>query len=62
MDVDDKVLRWRAERLSDAGFTDLQASWLAICKSVDLHDAIALLERGLAAGATPEVIFDVLAE
>ena len=58
----DEVLAWRAERLHKAGFNEQQAAWLAICKSVDLHDAIRLLERGLAAGASVEVIFDALAE
>jgi hypothetical protein len=59
---DEKTLRWRAEKMSDAGFSDAQAAWLALCPSVDWHYAIELLERGLAHGSTREVIFDVLAE
>jgi hypothetical protein len=58
----DPVMAWRAKTLHDAGFTESQASWLALCTSVDLHYAVGLLRRGLAAGSTTEVIFDVLAE
>jgi hypothetical protein len=56
------ALAWRARQLLRAGFTVDQAGWLAECRSVDLHYAIELLERGLAHGSTREVIFDVLAE
>jgi hypothetical protein len=56
------VLQWRAEQFHKGGFTELQACWLAECKSVDLHYALDLLRQGLAAGSSVEVIFDVLAE
>jgi hypothetical protein len=59
---DEPDLAWRARQLFRAGFTVEQAGWLAECRTVDLHDAVGLLERGLKAGSTREVIFDVLAE
>jgi hypothetical protein len=58
----DQELAWRAEQFFDAGFTEQQAVWLAECKSVDWHYARDLLHRGLAAGSSREVIFDLLAE
>jgi hypothetical protein len=60
--ADEPALAWRARQLLRAGFTAEQAGWLAECRSVDLHYAIDLLERGLKSGASREVIFDVLAE
>jgi hypothetical protein len=42
----DRVERWRREALSRAGYDAESALVLSASHDVDLHDAIALLERG----------------
>ena len=42
----ERVERWRAEELERAGYEHGDAAELASRPDVDLHDAIALLERG----------------
>lgn len=58
----DPVLQWRAEQFERMSFNRDQAAWLAICSTVDLHDAADLAKRVLAKGDPIEVAFDVLAE
>lgn len=41
-----KVFSWRAEELVRAGYDDDAATRLALCKRVDLHEAIELLKTG----------------
>lgn len=38
----DKTEQWRFDKLVAAGYTETQALWLAIDRSVDLHRAVAL--------------------
>ena len=57
----DKTLMWRAQQLHDAGLTEAQAAWLALCK-VDLHEALAQIEFILTHGGDPETAFDILAD
>jgi hypothetical protein len=45
-DRDARVLRWRAERLIAAGYDGESALVLAFDTTVDLHQAIDLVERG----------------
>jgi hypothetical protein len=42
----ERVERWRAEELVRAGYEPAGAAELAARSDVDLHQAIALLERG----------------
>ncbi len=42
----ERVSRWRAEELERAGYDLSAAAVLAASSAVDLHRAIALLERG----------------
>jgi hypothetical protein len=42
----ERVERWRAEALERAGYAPAAAVELAARPDVDLHSAIALLERG----------------
>ena len=43
---DAEVLRWRAERLLEAGYDAETASFVAERLEIDLHLAISLAERG----------------
>jgi len=45
-DRDARVLHWRAERLIAAGYDGETALLLAFDTTVDLHQAIDLVERG----------------
>ena len=42
----ERIARWRAEELERAGYGHEAAAQLAVSREVDLHVAIALLERG----------------
>ncbi|MEZ5101042.1 MAG: hypothetical protein R3C15_14850 [Thermoleophilia bacterium] len=42
----ERVFRWRREELRRAGYDDRAAFKLALRPNVDLHRAVALLERG----------------
>jgi hypothetical protein len=42
----ERIEDWRRERLESVGFSPEAASALAQSPHVDLHDAIALLQRG----------------
>jgi hypothetical protein len=50
------VTRWRQECLERAGYDEVQATLLASDKTVDLHDAVDLLNRG----CPPEVAIQIL--
>jgi hypothetical protein len=52
----ERVERWRADMLERAGYSTAQAAELAGRTDVDLHEAIALVERG----CSPEVALDIL--
>ena len=52
----ERVERWRAEALERAGYLPLDAIELASRSDVDLHAAIALLERG----CPPELAAEIL--
>jgi hypothetical protein len=42
----DHVVEWRVDELERAGYTRSDAERLAADMSVDLHEAVRLLERG----------------
>jgi hypothetical protein len=52
----ERIERWRAEELERAGYTPGVAAQLAMSKEVDLHIAVALLERG----CSPELALRIL--
>jgi hypothetical protein len=52
----ERIERWRRERLESAGYTTAAATELAARHEIDLHDAIALLQRG----CPPEVAVRIL--
>ncbi len=52
----ERVVRWRAERLESAGYELDAALEIAARPDVDLHRAIALLERG----CSPEIAARIL--
>ncbi|MBV8257247.1 MAG: hypothetical protein JOZ56_06135 [Actinobacteria bacterium] len=52
----ERVERWRAEALERAGFEHTDALELASRLDVDLHAALALIERG----CTPELAVQIL--
>jgi hypothetical protein len=52
----ERVERWRAEALARAGYEPDDAHELASRLDVDLHDAIALVERG----CSPELAVEIL--
>ena len=45
----ERIERWRAEELERAGYEPKAAAQLAMTRDVDLHLAVALLERGCSA-------------
>ena len=53
----DDVVRWRGERLRDAGFPARQAAAIASDMRFDLHALIELVERG----CPPDVAVRILA-
>jgi hypothetical protein len=52
----ERVERWRAEELERAGFPPDTAVILAGRPDVDLHAAVALLERGCPAELAAEIL------
>jgi hypothetical protein len=52
----ERVERWRAEALERAGYERGHALELASRSDIDLHEAIALLERG----CPPRLAVDIL--
>ena len=42
----ERIERWRQEELERAGYSPADAALLAASLEVDLHTAVALLERG----------------
>jgi len=52
----ERVERWRAEELMRAGFGPAAAVQLAAKLDVDLHSAIALLERGCPADLAVQIL------
>lgn len=48
----DKTVNWRFERLITAGYDVASAEEIAVNRTIDLHDAIALVKRYGAQGAT----------
>ena len=44
----ERIERWRQEELERAGYSPADATLLAASLEVDLHTAVALLERGCA--------------
>lgn len=40
----DKVVEWRKEQLRKAGYTEMDALWLATDRKVDLHKACELAQ------------------
>ena len=44
--MDEQVFRWRLDELTRAGYSVQQAERLAQDATVDLHEAVRLLERG----------------
>jgi hypothetical protein len=42
----ERVLLWRRDRLETAGYSGRLALKLALNPSIDLHDAVMLIERG----------------
>jgi hypothetical protein len=53
---EDRVVRWRVQRLLAAGFDGEAALILGLDQSVDLHEAVALL----AAGCSQELALQIL--
>ncbi len=53
----DQLVRWRATRLCDAGFTGQLAAALAQHRAYDLHAILELLDRG----CPPELAARILA-
>jgi hypothetical protein len=52
----ERVERWRAEELMRAGYDPAAAADLAARLDVDLHGAIALLERGCPADLAVQIL------
>jgi len=52
----ERVERWRAEELERAGYNPEAAFELALRSDVDLHAAVALVERG----CPPELALQIL--
>jgi tRNA splicing endonuclease len=54
--TDDKVVAWRREQLRRAGCRRFEAEVLAREFQVDLHEAVALLERGCPSRIALEIL------
>jgi tRNA splicing endonuclease len=54
--TDDKVVAWRREQLRRAGCRRFEAEVLARELQVDLHEAVALLERGCPSRIALEIL------
>lgn len=52
----DQVHAWRVQELTRAGCPDSLAAWLAAEPTVDLHQAVVMLE----AGCPPELVERIL--
>lgn len=53
----ESVTSWRVERLLAAGYDAEAAIVLALDRDVDLHAAVALLERGCPADLALQILF-----
>ena len=51
------VVSWRVERLLTAGYDEEAAVVLALDRDVDLHQAVALLERGCSVETALQILF-----
>lgn len=56
-DERDDVVGWRIERLRSAGYDGESALVLALDRSVDLHVATSLLERGCPVDTALQILF-----
>jgi hypothetical protein len=54
--TEDEVVAWRREQLRRAGCRRFEAEVLARERHVDLHEAVALLERGCPAKIALEIL------
>lgn len=52
----ERVLGWRRERLESAGYSSRLALKLALNPDVDLHQAVALIERGCPAETAVQIL------
>ena len=53
----DGVVRWREERLLDAGYDTEAALVIAFDREVDLHLAVSLLKRGCPPDTALRILF-----
>ncbi len=53
---EERILRWRFDRLREAGFADADAAELAARRDVDLHHATDLMRRGCPAGTALRIL------
>jgi hypothetical protein len=53
----DRVVQWRIERLLDAGYGRDAAVLIGHDTSIDLHVAVALLERGCPVDSALQILF-----
>ena len=53
----DGVVRWREERLLDAGYDAEAALVIAFDREVDLHLAVSLLQRGCPPDTALRILF-----
>lgn len=56
-DEQDTVIRWRVERLLEAGYDGESALVIAFDRDVDLHRAVSLLERGCPVETALRILF-----
>ena len=54
--TEDEVVAWRREQLRRAGCRRFEAEILARRPSVDLHEAVELLERGCPSRIAPKIL------
>jgi len=54
--TEDEVVAWRSEQLRRAGCRRFEAEVLARERHIDLHEAVALLERG----CPPKLALEIL--
>jgi hypothetical protein len=54
--VDDEVVAWRREQLRRAGCRRFESEVLAHELQIDLHEAVALLERGCPSRIALEIL------